>query len=71
LIFDRLVDPSCHYNCGELQPLFNDWIAIHEATWPTWKPLLMRSDAGVPVLHCGVAARAIPRAMAGIDRMYF
>jgi len=31
----------------------------------------MRSDTGVPVLHCGVAARAIPRAMVGIDRMYF
>jgi len=30
----------------------------------------MRSDTGVPVLHCGVAARAIPRAMVGIDRMY-
>jgi len=31
----------------------------------------MRSDTDVPVLHCGVAARAIPRAMVGIDRMYF
>jgi len=51
--------------------LFYDWIATHEATWPSWEPLLMHADTGVPVLHCGVAARAIPRAMVGIDRMYF
>jgi len=31
----------------------------------------MRSDTGIPVRHCGVAARAIPRAMVGIDHMYF
>ena len=30
----------------------------------------MRLDTGVPVLHCGVAARAIPGAMVDIDSMY-
>ena len=43
--------------------MVTDWIAIHEATWPTWNPLLMRLDTGVPDLHCGIAARAISRAM--------
>ena len=43
--------------------MVNDWIVTPEATWPSWRPLLMRLDAGVPDLHCGVAARAISRAM--------
>jgi len=30
----------------------------------------MRLDTGVPVLHRGVAARAISRAMVDIDAMY-
>jgi len=31
---------------------------------------VMRLDTGVPVLHRGVAAGAIPRAMVDIDTMY-
>ena len=63
-IIDRhwLIHPLSLQLCG-ITAVVNDWIAIHEATWPTWNPLLMRLDTGVPDLHCGIAARAIPRAM--------
>jgi len=38
--------------------------------WPTWKPLLMRPDTGVPVPALWVASRAISSAMVGIDPHY-
>jgi len=42
-------------------------LSFHEATWPSCNPLLMRLVTGVPVRHCGVAARAISRAMVVFD----
>ena len=37
---------------------------------PTWKPLLMHPDTGVPVLALWVASRATSSAMVVIDPYY-
>jgi len=65
-----LIGLAVHYYCGSSQPWLTSEFASHEATWPSWVPLLMRLDTGVPVSALWCCRRATSRAMVAIDSMY-